>query len=95
MAVRTIWKCDGCDQEVTAEVGLVDWKRITVNLGGFKGYPVSHVHNGERSYELCPDCQGHLAEQANPRRWARVGSPIAPATSPTPAQSGMNTETRE
>jgi hypothetical protein len=74
MATKLIWTCDGCGDSVTmsqsSSIGS-DWKRISVKLDGFKGYPVSAEHNAEQFYELCPACQRHLITQASPRSWPR------------------------
>lgn len=55
-----------------------DWRRITVTLGGFSGYPVGSHADGERSYELCPSCQQHLYTRASPRSWARASAEASP-----------------
>jgi len=75
MATTLLWTCDGCGEKVdmtpSSSKGS-DWKRVTVALSGFKGYPVGDHANGSHDYELCPNCQRHLADQANPRMWPRV-----------------------
>lgn len=73
MSERTIWTCDGCETEqvVRPDTHKNDWRRITVELSGFNGYPIGEHGNREQTFELCPHCQRTLHEYANPRTWAR------------------------
>lgn len=75
--IKTVWTCDGCGTEVVVGERGTDWKRITVTVDGFKGYPVGDTFNGAKVYELCPGCQRTLSDHVNPRQWPRpagVGS---------------------
>lgn len=72
MSVKTIWQCDGCEKEIVMKGQPSDWRKITVMLDGFRGYPVSEHSNGRWDYELCPACQRHLNESAKPTSWPRV-----------------------
>lgn len=78
MSIVVTWKCDGCDDELVVKdargeaSNLRDWKRITVTIEGFKGYPVPEDVNGPREYELCPDCQRRVSGSFFPRLWARI-----------------------
>lgn len=73
MSERTIWTCDGCGDELVVSPAphKGDWRRITVTLDGFVGYPVGSHADGSRSYELCPKCQQRLFDEATPRKWPR------------------------
>lgn len=85
MACKTVWTCDGCDKDAVMAPDSTsgnDWKRITVTLDGFRGYPVGQHANAEHSYELCPSCQSRLADAANPRQWAHL-APASPPYTPS------------
>lgn len=72
MSERTVWTCDGCEDEKIVDQSSGDWKKITVEISGFSGYPVGDRCNGIKTFELCPKCQQHLADTANPRAWGRA-----------------------
>ena len=75
MASWMVWKCDGCDAEQKIRGEHRDsWKRITVTLSGFSGYPVGDHVNGQHHYKLCPACQQRLADAAKPVKWPRAAT---------------------
>jgi hypothetical protein len=78
MSTELIWTCDGCGAKASMSPNSSsgdDWKRISVKLDGFKGYPVGAEYNAEAHYELCPGCLSNLVHQANPRLWVRATPP--------------------
>lgn len=67
-----IWKCDGCAQtkEMAKNDPPSDWASVTVTIEGLKSFAAPGA-NGDRAYDLCPHCQSHLSDRANPLTWPR------------------------
>lgn len=79
MTQKTIWICDGCDQEkdVTSS-GAGDWKSFAVTASGFSGYPTcAPDDNVNIGGHLCPSCATRYYEQLRPRLWPRTAPPTA------------------
>lgn len=74
MAIKTIWKCDGCDDEKDMTRGeRTDWHCLNVTATGFEGYPTGGVDGlDDERFELCPACTKTYATSINPKRWPRA-----------------------
>lgn len=73
MSERTVWTCDGCDKEIVVTANQVhDWRKVTVTLEGFDGYPIHQGADDERHFHMCAPCRKRLYERANPRFWPRA-----------------------
>ncbi len=76
MTRRLVYTCDGCKAETSIETGLGrpgGWGGVTVGAMGFNVGPYdSPIADIKESYDLCSNCQRHLADMMDPTSWPRA-----------------------
>lgn len=77
MTARTVWTCDGCDEEkdIRLDGRTGDWKEVSLTFEGFAGYPTcASAPMVVYRRHLCPSCAKQYWERADPANWPRVAS---------------------
>lgn len=80
MARQFIYKCDGCDRQLTCNEDKLPefWAEMEIRI---EGYTNSRFGGRPSSFNyplLCPVCQTTLRDNSDPSKWTRLAEKSKP-----------------